>query len=403
MTNKIIGLTFFLSCTIFVVYSQNYIEGIVYDSSTYLPIPNVNIYLADEIRGTASNDEGAFFLEISKFPSTIVFSHVNYGRTEKLFYKSSNLNKIELAPLAIELNEIIVSASDPIQLISGVYENLSRLKDSISSKGFYRQWTKNDNVYSELIEKFYTSKINNQGIDVWRMDQGRYAVRKDIEEKKYLVNNNFSAFTENYLVFQKEIRSIVFPIVENAQDYFDFKIKSILKSKEKNGDDIYIISFSPKKGIAKPGFQGEVFVSSNYDLIKFKGAVNDPRFFPLPESQRKSISDLSLIYEVSSDNKKNNSILIESIKVDLLYKFKVDDKLTRNFHAHSFFFVHDIIKTEEKTILPTVSNSDFIDINNASYDESFWEKNNVLLQTPIEKDIIKQFKKTKSFGRIFQK
>jgi len=388
------------------IQAQSILTGTLYDSITKQPIPFVNIYLEDAKQGTSSNEKGEFSMPVRiPLPVRIIVSHVNYEKKNIVVSNTAEALTIHLTPLVQILNEVLISGNNPLTFVYGAYEKLSQLKDSIYTKSFYRQWSKNDDVYTELVEKFYTSEINPKGLKNWKLSQGRYAVREDVNKKNYIVNNNFSFFTKAIPVFQytNEKTAAFLPLRENADEYFDFKTINILTNNKTKDNIVVVIKFTPKENIPVPGFKGELYIDSDYNLVKFIGLVDDPRFSPLnDEKSRKMLSNISLRIEISFDQRNTRSFLVQSINVDLRAKQKNGNHGEfRNIHVHSFFFNYDVINTT-KEISSATGKDDFAEINSTSYDEAFWDKNNVLKETPLEKAISRQFKKTKSFGRMFQ-
>lgn len=381
--------------------TQNIIEGKIFDSVENTSIPFVNVISKDDAKGTASNIDGSFIISVSKFPSTFVFSHVNYGKTEIIFTSTNNNKEIFLKPLSFQLDDIVISAFDPTGIVSSTFENLSSSSSSIVAKGFYRQWTKNDDLYSEILESFFTSKIDSRGIKAAQVSQGRYAI-KDNKDKGLMTYKNFSVFTNTFPLVQLEERSFLYPIRKNAENFFNFKLIKVINGNDSN--KINVIAFEPKPTNNLPAFKGELFIDDSYNLIRFKGVIEDDRFRPLGAIDPTRVSKLRLEVDAFCDNKVKNTQILENMKVDLNYKYRYDDKNSRDIHTSSFYFVYEVNPPDSNIDLPNNNQlNDYSAINNSVYDESFWEKLHVLAQTPIEKEVFKQFKRSKLFTRIFQK
>ncbi|MFD2891392.1 carboxypeptidase-like regulatory domain-containing protein [Flavobacterium chuncheonense] len=92
-----------ISCTCF---SQ--IKSIVIDSHSGLTIPYVNISIENEKKGTSSNANGEFELEVDQ-PKNVVFSAIGY-ETVKI-HSDSIFGKVALKQLVTDLNEVVVSSS----------------------------------------------------------------------------------------------------------------------------------------------------------------------------------------------------------------------------------------------------------------------------------------------------
>lgn len=116
-------------------FAQTRLDGIVTDASNQSPIPYVSISTADGKAGSVSNSDGHFLIVVNTFPVTLIFSHVNYGKTEITFANASQGN-VTLKPLSIELPEVNINASDPVLIVSKVYDKLTKSNSKVIANGF---------------------------------------------------------------------------------------------------------------------------------------------------------------------------------------------------------------------------------------------------------------------------
>ncbi len=99
-----LGLNFF-------GYTQNItMSGLILDSETKKPIEFANIGILDKNKGTVSNQNGEFNLEVSKkfLKDSLTISHINYGSTKIPIENVKNIT-ILLSPKMNELLEVVVS------------------------------------------------------------------------------------------------------------------------------------------------------------------------------------------------------------------------------------------------------------------------------------------------------
>lgn len=98
---------------------QHLIHGTVRDAETGQPLETAHIQLLDTYRGTITNAEGRFTLEISRFPSTLRVRHIGYrSQTIPLDTPPDTALDIRLRPVAYTLPPVIVGAeSDPAEEI----------------------------------------------------------------------------------------------------------------------------------------------------------------------------------------------------------------------------------------------------------------------------------------------
>ncbi|WP_333821213.1 carboxypeptidase-like regulatory domain-containing protein, partial [Ohtaekwangia sp.] len=365
-------------------------------------IPFVNITSKEEKNGSSSYLDGSFIITVTKFPATLVFSHVNYGKTEITFTSNKSTAEVMLTPLPVILDEVTINALDPERIVSECYQNIASSPTRVMAKGFYRQWTKNDDIYSEILESFYTSKITPKGIEAATIAQGRYAV-KDNREKGLMAYQNFSVFTNTFPLVQTTERSFITPLRKDAEEFFVLKLQQVIDNPDSS--KVYVVAFTPKQNNSKPGFCGQLFIDDRYNLIRFKGSIDDSRFQPLTTIDPQRVSSLKLTVDAFCDNRVGESILLENMKVDLQYKYRYNDKDSRQIQTSSFYFTYemDTMPSGSAVSHTEPAANDYAAINQTAYDDTFWENTKVLSQTPIEKEIIKQFRKSKLFRKIFQK
>lgn len=90
------------------------IRGQVVDSISLEPLPNVNVIIRGEQKGTSTDSLGMFKLTLSTGPvHTLVFSHVGYHKvTKRAFSKHPRelQPSIKLVPRSIVLGEVVVTA-----------------------------------------------------------------------------------------------------------------------------------------------------------------------------------------------------------------------------------------------------------------------------------------------------
>lgn len=95
------------------------IQGLVLNSQTKEPLPNVNISKKSKTEdGSITNEEGFFQIKISELPTTLNFSFVGF-ETEFLEIKNTDKREfiIELQPTASALPEVSVSAKRKIDTV----------------------------------------------------------------------------------------------------------------------------------------------------------------------------------------------------------------------------------------------------------------------------------------------
>ena len=120
-------LVFILLFTATALHAQ-VAELTLLDSSTKQPIPNVEVYYANSLNGTITNNEGK--LRITVENDTLTLSHIGYETkkifTDKTFAKAT----IYLNPQEIQLDEVVLYNFDLKKKVKYVLDNYFKLYDT---------------------------------------------------------------------------------------------------------------------------------------------------------------------------------------------------------------------------------------------------------------------------------
>ena len=105
--NLLFVALFFVTAT---VLGQTKITGTVVDE-TNQPLPGASVLVKGTTNGTSTDFNGKFTLQAKSDSGAIVFSFIGYSSKEVVFSSSENSLKVQLAPDAGSLDEIIVMSS----------------------------------------------------------------------------------------------------------------------------------------------------------------------------------------------------------------------------------------------------------------------------------------------------
>ena len=377
-------------------FSQLKVTGRIVDIESQLPIQFAHIFTSEA--GTVSNGDGEFQLNMKQKDLPVVFSHIGYEKITILFNREID-TLIQLKASPVYLEEVVVNGSGVVSIIQNTFTKIIDSSFDENFYCFYRQTTRNDNVYSELLEVFYKTDISSNGISKWRINQGRYAVRTDFEKEGYIVNRNFSIFTKRLPLSLKDPRSYIVPLMPNAEDYYDFKLNEIRKSSDTL---LYYISFAPKKDCPYSGFKGTIIIDDEYNIHRFSGVIKDSRFNPLDDRIKDKVSNIVFQIDVLCDIKIKENRFPSTIQNQLSYDYQVDKRKVRKVKSQSIFTIvsHSKIQSNFEDTTPE---NDFKSINETSYNEAFWEANEIIKRTPVERELLRQFKSINGFTKTFGK
>lgn len=283
------------------------ISGKVIDSVKVEPIAFANLVLDDGIRGTTSDIEGNFTLNIpAGYSGMITISHVSYKRLKlPLSYFTKN-KIIRLAPSVTILSEVVFKAEEnpafriirkavknkkqhnPDNLDSYQYNSYNKLiiKGSEPTAGF------KDKV-SKLKEKPDTAKLSKKDKELLSFDsitnKMHFFMSESVTEKQVMNPGRsketligfrasgfksplfanvatdyqpFSFYSDNISLLGKDFLN---PISKNSEDRYDFYLTDTTYLDQ---DTVYIIQFEPRKGKLITGLKGMVSISTDEYAIK---------------------------------------------------------------------------------------------------------------------------------------
>jgi outer membrane receptor protein involved in Fe transport len=129
--NPIILLFCFWILSFAVVAQTTKITGTITDSKTSDPMPFVNIGVKGESRGTFSDSNGIYHIDLPNGKYTLFFSSVGYDRVELEIFVEGNKDldlDVLLNPSSLELNTVVVSGSKYAQKIQESTSSIEVMK-----------------------------------------------------------------------------------------------------------------------------------------------------------------------------------------------------------------------------------------------------------------------------------
>ncbi|WP_111682970.1 DUF5686 and carboxypeptidase regulatory-like domain-containing protein [Winogradskyella tangerina] len=278
MNRSLLGLLFLLFST--VISAQ--ITGTITDTKNN-PLPFVNVIIENTFKGTTTNDDGYYELNISEPKNyTIVYTYLGY----KTVKKNVEIDKfpfridITLEEESVSLNEVVVNAEDnPAnaiirQAIAKRKENLDKInsfKADFYSRGLIR--------IKDAPEKILGQEVGDLGGGLDSTRSGIIYLSETISKIQYLrpnllkekitaskVSGDDSGFSFNnaqdvdFNLYNNTIEfgnEIVSPIANNAFGYYRYKLEGVFY--DDRGNLINKITVTPKRE-NDPVFSGTIYI-----------------------------------------------------------------------------------------------------------------------------------------------
>lgn len=290
---------------IFGLESTAQISGTVYDVNGEI-LPFVTIYKEGTSKGTVSNLDGGYTLDLDKGKHTIVFKYIGYkAQKEEVMLSDSIVLNIRLEEEAVKINEVVISADaeDPAyrvirKTIAAREANKSRVKKyaaDIYVKGVVKMLKTPEKILGkEIGDMEGMLDSTGQGIVYLGESQSKIYFHQPnlIKENMYSSivaeddgSYNFNRFLgTNFDIYQEYYefsRSIISPIADNALIYYKYKLIDARVDDE--GRLINRIQVIPKSEV-RPTLFGELYIIEDKWIVKeldlsFTGkAIKEPFF-----------------------------------------------------------------------------------------------------------------------------
>ncbi len=360
---------------------QHQIEGTIVEEKTGLPVPYAHVINTATNKGTISNAEGYFQLELTSWQDTAIISFIGF----KKFFLTFNAQKkeylIRLKEDILELDEITLVAKDNSYLYNLVATAKRKASSATeTSKAYYELKSFVDDKQVELVEGFYNMDVTGYELTALHLKAGRLALKP--------FGNQFFASMESSeaIALQKMfLENEFFPV--NPLNLSKGKMKKTFaldlekKFVNDNADSIYVINYQPIKA-SKTIFSGTIWINKDKSaILKMTYTcenTNRHPFLPLFNSDKIGGVDLNItktfeevnghfvfsqidftygINYISSENRGNNhkyKVLTKAILYGYDYK--------ERFFIPKFEFAENL--------------SDYRKIDALPFNEFFWKYNN---------------------------
>lgn len=370
------------------------LKGRITDKETGQPIPAVNIRIQQSTKGTITNSEGIFQLNLQRGIYKLVFSHVGYKSDSMSVNLEGNyFLETSIVPVQIQMPEILVVAEDPaIEIIRRAIANKRKWIDYLNSykfEAFTRQTIYSDTAIAGISEA-YTDGY-------WRRGD---TLREVVKQRRQTLNipsaGNLAAVRQLTNFNEDIVRlfgySFVGPTAINALENYDYKL---LRTFEKEGYDVYEIMLIPKSKI-KPLFKGKILISDySYALIGVDIEPNEAFNVPF-------IRDLELNYKQFFSLYEEDFWLPTDIRIKGGFKINFAGMSFPKFTFEQTSVIYDYKINVElpDTIFekPRVSVDSLANV----YDSLFWKQNEYLPLTATEQTAYDSLDSTKTFGVMFR-
>ncbi|NBB77113.1 MAG: carboxypeptidase-like regulatory domain-containing protein [Bacteroidetes bacterium] len=266
--------------------SGQIVDGRVYDAESGDSLPSATVLLKGTYRGTITNSEGYFTLNVESLPATVIVRYIGFESQQITVETEDDLPlSIALTPSVTELGEIVVTG-----------EVIERKKIWRQNLNTYRA-----NAYTRQVLGSDTSIVSiseSRSLLYWDQGRGYREVQVSRSQTSNLSEDqNFAGvsylpnfYDDNVDIAGYRMVGITHP---DALDYYHF---SLLETTQIDSKPVYKIEITPKRE-RQPTFIGTAWVlGRDYALLEVDLRPNEVVDFPPP------VQDFNLSYSQQYSN-----------------------------------------------------------------------------------------------------
>jgi hypothetical protein len=371
--------------------TQKILKGKVIDKFSRNPLSYAHISIAGQGFGTISNDDGEFIFNIPDkyFSSELSISYIGYNSyKQKLDSLKTDSLFIVLEPATTIIDEIVAKPVDPFKLIK---KALSQIPQNYSTKpvmqtAFFREAIKKDTEYVSISEALLN--INKTSY-----------TRKYVKDQVKLIKGRKSPDVKSFGAIGIKVAGgpyniVNLDVVKNRinfirPEYFSYYQYKYEGKTRWEGNETFIVSFDQKDDIKQAFFKGEIYIdATSYAIVRVifelspKGIKYSKELFV--EKTPSNVTTLLLKAKYTVDYGLNNNVwnlkTINGINCLLVISHKYSTVST--FFTESVLTITEqddkIIKFRPNEIFKA---SDVLVEEVGIFDESYWEKQNIIKPT----------------------
>lgn len=377
------------------------LSGVVLDRITDDRLPYSAIGVDNTTIGVITNQDGEFRLTLpdSLRNSVIRLSHVGYQNPEiDISLLIGQHVRFALNPKVIPLQEIVVRAVDPVQVLDKMLANrkYNYSASPVYLTTFYREGIDHKKKGIDLTEavlKVYKTGYNSH----WSKDQVKLIKMRRIESRQ-ASDTVFSKMKSGIN------SSLMLDIVKNLPDFlqkktqYEFFAFTHTDISVVDGKRVNIISFEQNKGIEEPLYKGQLYIDAeNYALVEARFEIN-PKYVKeatnmFIERKARSLNiELQRAYYTVSYKESGDSIYyINHIRGDLDFKVRQKRRLFSSPLHLWFEMVNCKVDTDSVNGFPRnerLATRNIFSETKHVYDKDFWGNFNIILPEERLKELI---------------
>ncbi|GAB5521583.1 MAG: DUF5686 and carboxypeptidase-like regulatory domain-containing protein [Rhodothermales bacterium] len=281
MLIRCIALVAFLWASPSLAIAQVTLTGNVTDAVTGETLPSTTIQVEGSFTGTITNTEGAYELAVEALPVTLVVRYIGY-QTERRTIEAgaSTAQDIQLAPVAVQMDELVVSGEDPAPgIMRRVIERKQQWWPSLETyqvDAYTRLVMRNDtgivSMVESLTEAYWDKERGTREVLKAKRQTNNMSVDTYLPAAQFVIN----FYDDNIDVSGYEFYGVTHP---SALRHYRF---SLIDVRQIDDQLVYDIRVEPRNRL-KTGFRGRVAVLDEaFALLEVELEPGEAFLFPPP-------------------------------------------------------------------------------------------------------------------------
>lgn len=222
-------------------------------------LAHVSVSAPEGNASTVTNDDGEFLLKVVKRPSYIMFSHLGFHTLRVNIGDKTDDMKIRMVPSAIMIDDVVVSAKNPLEVIRAA---IRKIPDNYPMKPslmhcFYRETAQKGSRFiavSEAVTDMYKTAYNRD----------LYGDAVAIVKGRRLMSTK-SSDTLGVKVMGGPVIPIMLDAVKNSDLLLNEEELGLYELKTELPERIddraqYVVSIAPKYRVSRPLFFGKLYI-----------------------------------------------------------------------------------------------------------------------------------------------
>ena len=378
------------------------IYGVVLDQQSREPIVFASVFLKGANIGTVTNAEGRFLIKVPQNSETdsLGISSLGY-RTLYVNLKqlNSQLNRLDLKPATVPLNEVIVRHMDALSLIKSALWNISKNYSTtpVMMSAFYRESIKKNHNYVSVGEAVlnvykasYTKFIDKDRVTIFKGRKSQAVKRMDTLLVKFLGGPLIVSFLD---IAENPGDLLATDMLDN----YNFQVAGVLMM---DGRETYEIQFDQNDTVKLPLYKGSIFLDAKslaFAAIKFEISpkqISKAASYLVTKKPAGLKADLEGAHYFVKYRKIGNLWYLNYVRLENQFRFKWSKKL---FHSNYTFLSEAAITgidrknvQKQRANLRLKYNQAFSDKVSDFRDPEFWGSSNIIepessIQSAIKK------------------